>query len=334
MRQARKPAGVALILMSLLGGCAQAVGDSRVISTVQAVSPRVDHHVHIWSANAARLLQGPSAAPAQVPQRAITADEVVADLDRAGVRRTVVLSVAYWFVSPRMPVQGQGPPQLHAENDWVADQAARHPLRLVAFCSFNPITADAMAELARCAADRRFKGIKLHLGNSGVDLLNPEHVEQLGNIFAELDRRRLPVVVHLWTGPGYGRKDSEAFLNGVLARAPRIPVQIAHFSGTGPGYGPDEAVAVYADAIAFGDRRLRNVYFDVASTITKDQTPEQLALIARRVREIGVSKILFGSDSARGFNDPAGPAWQRFLRLPLTEREFRAIATNTAPYLR
>ena len=65
------------------------------------------------------------------------------------------------------------------ENDWTAAQAARYPGRLIAFCSFNPLKDYALAELKRCAGLPGLKrGIKLHFGNSDVQLDDPAHVQR------------------------------------------------------------------------------------------------------------------------------------------------------------
>jgi hypothetical protein len=61
---------------------------------------------------------------------------------------------------------------------------ARYPERLRAFCSFNPLEDYALEELARYARDPVLRrGIKLHLGNSDVQLDNPAHAEQLRRVF-------------------------------------------------------------------------------------------------------------------------------------------------------
>jgi len=41
-------------------------------------------------------------------------------------------------------------------------------------------------EIARCARGGRFKGLKLHFGNSRVDVLNNEHVDNLRRVFRAL----------------------------------------------------------------------------------------------------------------------------------------------------
>jgi len=61
---------------------------------------------------------------------------------------------------------------------------------------------------------------------------------------------------------------------------------------------------------------------------------ERRALIARRLRELGLQRILYGSDAASDGNPPPREGWAAFRTLPLTEAEFRTIARNLAPYLR
>jgi hypothetical protein len=47
-----------------------------------------------------------------------------------------------------------------------------------------------------------------------------------------------------------------------------------------------------------------------------------------------VPGVLYGSDAATGDNLRPREGWAAFRRLPLTNEEFRTIATNVAPYLR
>ena len=47
----------------------------------------------------------------------------------------------------------------------------------MAFCSVNPLRPYALEEIARCARDPRLRnGLKLHFGNSDVDVDNPEQL--------------------------------------------------------------------------------------------------------------------------------------------------------------
>jgi predicted TIM-barrel fold metal-dependent hydrolase len=268
--------------------------------------------------------------PGHSVRELITAEQLVANLDEAGIRRAAVLSTAYWFGSPIMrKAEGDEYTNVRTENDWTAQQVARFPDRLVALCSFNPLKDYALQEIDRCAKLPHVKGLKLHIGNSRVDMLNPEHVEKLRRVFAAANERRLAIVAHLWTQP-YGREHAEAFLNQVLPAAPDITVQIAHFAGGGPGY-TDEALEVFADAIVAKDPRTKNLYFDVA-TVADGQTDEVLRKFAMRIRQVGPQRVLFGTDMGP---PPARQSWANFrASVPLTDEELRTIAGNVAPYLR
>jgi predicted TIM-barrel fold metal-dependent hydrolase len=267
--------------------------------------------------------------------KAITAEQLIAEMDTAGVKRAAVLSVAFWFGSPKRKVEDEYA-KVRAENDWVAEQVARYPDRLVGFCSFNPLKDYAIEELNRCVKNPNFKGLKLHIGNSRVDVLNPQHIEKLRTVFRAANEKRFPIVIHLWTSVGnYGRAHAEAFLNQILPVAPNITIQIAHMAASGPDYHSDDAFEVYANAAANHDPRMKNVYVDVASMVTRNTTPRTLELVAKRLRQFGLQHILFGSDRSPGFgNDSPKDAWEAFGRLPLTEKEFRTVAENVAPYMR
>jgi len=294
--------------------------------------PLVDHHTHAWSQGAAALLATLPDRPVLGAQP-IDVDDVIADLDEADVERAAVISVAFWFASSLMNAPEDSAALVDAENDRLADGIRRYPMRLVGFCGFNPLTDDALDRLEKCAATDGMTGIKLHFANSQVDLANSEHLARIQAVFRAANARGLPVIAHLWTGRNYGRAEATLFIEEVLPQAPDIVVQIAHLSGSGPGYSADAAVAVYAEAAQRNDERLQNVWLDVATIVTSRQTPEELDLIASRLRQLGLPRVLFGSDSARDINPPAGTAWEDFLRLPLTDAEFRTIAANVAPYI-
>jgi predicted TIM-barrel fold metal-dependent hydrolase len=261
-----------------------------------------------------------------------TADQLIAQLDDAGIQRAVVLSVAYQWGSPF----NTGPNEyekVKAENDYIAGQVSRYPKRLVGFCSVNPLKDYALEELSRCQKELRLKGLKLHFGNSRVDIRKPEHLDKVRQLFRSANKLGMPLVVHLWTNPAYeteGGQHAKIFLEELLPEAPDITIQIAHMAGG--GRSTDSALAVFADAIAAGDKRTKNLYFDVA-TLTARQSKEGLQKDAMRMRQIGLKRILYGTDTS-----PPNPAprisWAHFKGLiPLTPEEIRIIAENVAPYL-
>jgi hypothetical protein len=54
------------------------------------------------------------------------------------------------------------------------------------------------------------------------------------------------------------------------------------------------------------------------------------------VRDIGIDRILFGSDSLPGVaadNPPAHRQWEWVRGLPLTDRELATLASNCTPWM-
>ena len=135
----------------------------------------------------------------------------------------------------------------------------------------------------------------------------------------------------------YGRDEARTFLNEILPAAPDIPVQIAHLAGAGPGYADplvDDALGVFVEAIAKGDHRAKNLYFDVTTMVPRRMPPDRRQLVATRIRQLGLQRILYGSDAAVRGNLPPKEGWEAFRSLPLSEDEFRTIAGNVPPYFR
>ena len=299
-----------------------------------AQAPVIDYHQHLFSPAAAALVLGKPDAPG------ITARDVIALLDSAGIQRALVLSTAYtWGKASRAPVDSEYE-HVKAENDWTAQQVAQYPDRLRAFCSFNPLKPYALEELTRCSRDPMLRrGVKLHFGNSDVDLDNPVNVARVRQVFAAANASGMAIVVHMRTSidnrRNYGAAEARVFLDQVLPAAPDVPVQIAHLAGSG-GYGPatDSALGVFTDAIARRDQRLKNVWFDATVVVRPGMSAAELQQVAARIRQLGVERVLYGSDAAASPLTYPKAGWAAFRRLPLTDAEFGVIARNVAPYMR
>lgn len=291
----------------------------------------VDYHQHLFSPATVKL--SPGIDP-------ISASALVALLDSAGISRGLVLSVAYQFGNPNKPTINNEYAQVKAENDWTSRQVASFPDRLRGFCSVNPLKNYALKEIRRCAKDPQLRyGLKLHFGNSDVNLENPQHVEQLRRVFRTANNHRMSIVIHLRPsvnrGRSYGDNFARIFLNYLLPAAPNVPVQIAHLAGAGGYDDPlvDDALAVFVKAIANNDPRMTHVYFDVSGIVGVGQwSSEKASLIAKRIRQLGVGRILYGSDGTAYGNSPR-KALIAFRQLPLSDTEFRTIENNIPPYM-
>lgn len=297
-------------------------------------APLADHHQHLFS-EPIRALGG-----ANGPD-SITASDLVSMLDRAGIDRALVLSPAYMFGKPGRVVSNEYA-LVRAENDWNAAQVAAYPERLRAFCGMNPLSEYALKELARCASVPGLRhGLKLHFGNSDVQLEDPAHLEQMKQFFKAANSHKMAIAVHMRASISkkrpYGVAQARLFIEQLLPMAPDITVQVAHMAGTGPGFDDPpahEVLAVLAEAAEKRDPRMRNVWFDVASVADPAISPAHAALLVKRLRQIGMDRILYGTDAAVGDNLRPRESWEAFRRLPLTEAEFARIAANVAPYLR
>ena len=310
---------------ALLALCACATTQTPLPSA--AIVPRVDYHQHLVSANFAPIVK-------RAPR---DGKSLLAELDSAGIEKAVVLSVAYSYGDERKHLPD--PDGLaRTENDWTSQQVAASGGRLIGFCSANPLRDAALSEIERCLGLPAMRGIKLHFGNAGVTLRDASHAARVAQIFALAEQRRVPVLVHMRArgGANYGAEDARLFLDKLVAVAPSIDVVVAHLGASGPGYSAqnDSVMAEFGAAADRGDRRMRNVYFDVASNVSEETTPEEAALVARRIRQVGLQHVLYGSDlSVPGGTIRAG--WELFrTRTPLTTGELRTIAGNVRPFVR
>ena len=317
--------------LGLLTGILIAAAPQRQTETISRTTA-VDHHQHLFSPAVAKL--SPTLAP-------VDAAALVALLDAAGIERAVVLSLAYQYGNPNKPAVEDEYTQVRAENDWTSQQVAKYPSRLRGFCAINPLRSYAIEEVNRCAKDPQLRaGLKMHFGNSDVDVTNPAHAEALRAVFRAANTHHMAIVVHMRTTISkqrpYGAAHARAFLDSVLPEAPDVTVQIAHLAGAG-SYAPtgvDEVVQVFVDAIAKRDPRMSRVLFDVSGVAGLGPWKEHALLIAKRIRELGVERILYGSDGAGGGNPSPREALTSFRELPLTAAEFRTIEGNVAPYMR
>ena len=189
----------------------------------------IDCHQHLYSPESGARPPG---------AKGIDAEFLINQLDAPGMARAVVLSGAYSFSSPnKQPVPNEYA-HVMAENNWTSAQVAKYPDRLLGFCSVNPLKSYAAEEIARCAEDPNLRtGLKVHFGNSDVNLDNPEDLARVRGVFRPANQHRMAITVHLHANidhhRSYGAKEARSFLSQVLPEAPGVTVQIAHLAGAG-----------------------------------------------------------------------------------------------------
>jgi predicted TIM-barrel fold metal-dependent hydrolase len=240
------------------------------------------------------------------PFQPITARDLIALLDSAGIQKALMLSVAYMYGRPGRQFEDEQA-RVRAENDWTAAQVSQYPDRLFAACSVNPLKEYALEEIARCARDPVLKrALKMHFGNSDVRTDSARQLEQLKRVFRAANDHRMAIVVHMHANINnarpYGAEQARVFLEQLLSLASDVPVQIAHLAGAGGADNPkaDSALTVFIDVIARNDARMKNVWFDVTSVIDSRITPTNAQKVADQIHRLGASRLLYGTDASIG----------------------------------
>lgn len=313
------------------------------------VAPPADHHVHIRSeasSQALARLQEVLSGQEMEPPPLTEAEHVIALLDSAGIEHASLLSLAYFFGIPDVDFVDEYE-KVRAENDYVIEEAAQFPDRLLAFCSVNPLADYAVKEMERCARSDSADGLKLHLANSQVDLREPDHVERLSAIFQEARELDLPVVVHLFTrNPDYGARDVQIFADNVLSTVPELPVQIAHLGAAGAFDGTTDTVltAFRREIDEHPELFDGDVVFDLGATALNpdrfraqgntaraEEIEARNEQLARHVDQLGPERIVFGTDWIGGARRPS--TYVELFEPLLEEETLRTVFSNAAPYL-
>lgn len=329
--------GVPLLILSF---CAA----GSALDSPHIVPVRVDHHVHLNSPAIQAFLPefcasvrrrfGPCD-PTLTTRHSV--QDLLAEMDRAGIQRAIILSNGYLAESPMMdPQRPDAADLMRAANDWTVDLARSNPKRFSAFIAVDPLRPTALPEIARWRGNPAVAGIKLHLTASGVDLRKDGDVAALAAVFSAAAQARFAIVIHLRTQRmDYGAPDIRRFLEDVLPSAGNTPVQIAHAAGWG-GIDPAtlSALGAFADAIETNPGRFRHVWFDL-SGVWKDKTSaaDKQTLVAL-IRRIGLRHFLPGSDWPYNGDSLADYYNGVYPELPLTESEWAIIRRNVAPYAR
>jgi predicted TIM-barrel fold metal-dependent hydrolase len=300
----------------------------------QATGPvLVDHHTHVHAPAILDFLPGYCASPGRIGDcpavfiQPLTVEQLLTDMDAAGVRRANLMSTAYLAESPMMvPPRADAPDLVRQANAFTVELARAHPDRLAAFIGVNPLTPTALPEIRHWAHHPHAAGVKLHLTNSGVDLRSPDDVAALGAVFREAGAGGLTIMIHMRTrAEDYGAADVRIFLDQILPQAQGGRVILAHSGGWG-GLDDNTWAALEAFAEAFETRPGLglNLRFDLAQVFKAETREADLARLVGLMRRIGVERFVVGSDWP--FSGPLDAYLNTALsRLPLTESEARRL---------
>ena len=240
----------------------------------------VDFHTHIFPPQVkenrqkyvdadpcfAQLYSNPKA-------KLVTADELIASMDEAGVDVSVILNIGW--MKHELCVE---------TNDYIMESIARYPKRLVGFCAVQPRLPELAArELERCVKS----GIK-GVGElrPDVQLFDPGNREMMAPIVEVMVKHKLILLTHasepvghLYPGKGTITPDK---LYSFITSVPELSIVCAHWGGGLPFYVLMPEVK----------KAMTKVYFDTAAS----PLLYSLEVYHQVIELVGADKILFGSD--------------------------------------
>ena len=253
---------------------------------------------------------------------ALDADGMIAQLDEGGVERALVLSTAYMMAMDAMPGGLESAEERAAvarENDYAAIQCARHPERLIPFCSVNPKRPWAREEIDRAVDEGGHRGVKLHFWNSVVDLRDEGTLSDLAPLFGHLAERDLPVVVHVFNGAmnAFGPDDVERFVRRVVEPAEGLRISFAHVGGAGGASPWVLSIFRRLTELAPPDSELGSrTWVDIAAVLFsqpfKSLPPSNEATRTATgdiLRAWGPSRTFWGSDTVPGYVTQTARTW-------------------------
>jgi len=180
--------------------------------------------------------------------RLVTADELIAEMDRSGVQKSVTFGFGW-----------RDPALLREANDYVIDAVRRYPDRLIGFGVVNPAYAqEAAKELERCAASG-LRGVgELMPNGQGFSLDNERSMRPLVEVAMA---HHMPILSHTSEPVGHLYPGKGTVDPGVVYRFvgffPDAKLVCAHWGGGLPFYELMPEVM----------RKFHNVYYDTAASL-------------------------------------------------------------------
>ena len=204
--------------------------------------------------------------------------------------------------------------RLERSNSWVCSLTRENP-NLVPFINLDPVMDErAMtAEIQDKFNNQGAKGIKLH---PSIQCLFPND-RRLWPVYQTAQQLGLPIVCHSGTGDTSIQYAEPNNFIEVLDSFPGLTLVMAHL---GIGFF-DEVISLA--------RTYPNLQFDCCAIISSTEAERGLsdAELTALIKEIGVERVMFGSDFP--WYDPA-IAIERLLRLDFSEPERRLLLGENA----
>ncbi|MCH8207205.1 MAG: amidohydrolase [Chloroflexi bacterium] len=255
----------------------------------------VDVHRHMWSAAQRHPIVREIAHSAPqvryhqpddvplVPDVDSTADAIVAEMDEAGVDVSVLLMADYHRRLGDAIFSPEG------ENRVQVQMVHRHPDRLISFFGMDPRRPDAAELFEKALVEWGVRGLKLH---PTVGFF--PHDRACYPLYEKCVQHGVPVIFHTGPMPSplYGRYARPTEFDDVAADFPEMTLIMAH-----SGQGHIALSHLWIEALAVA-REKPNVILELSlwQIVYKEDPRAFVRSLDQMRREIGVERIVFGSD--------------------------------------
>lgn len=310
----------------------------------------IDYHTHIQSPEMSKEMEKLCGTfircrDGKIPST--EASDLLTTLDSSRVNRSVIMSMAYMAGMPELELDSNSQKKLtRHENEYVANEASKSK-KLFSFFSVNPIHNYAIDEAKYWIRRGGHSGLKLHLANADIDLLNDDHVQRIKDLLNVVDSEEMTILIHLRTrNPEFGAKEVEMVISELIAKTPKSKFIIAHAGSWG---GFDEAAQVslkaFTKAIKNGRLDRSKIFLDVAAVIVpedirkyypipEEELEKEANLFVKQFRELDLNNWVFGTDWAPKENTLEPNKYIEVLRRAgMTNEELDAILGNSLPFI-
>lgn len=237
-----------------------------------------DLHTHIISPDTDRYPARPlgGARSTWSTERPASLDELLRELDRAGVDKAAVVQAAtmYGF-----------------DNRYVADSLAGHADRLIGVCSVDLIADDALAQIDHWIGQRNFAGVRIRAADGTTPVRSAASLDdpRLDPAWSRLESDRIPVCIQM-------HSHQAPVLEAVLHRHPGLVVALDHGARPTLDGGPPYAGL----SELFGLAAFPNVFLKITPvTIRRAEARpdgDPVKLVSRLVEGFGAGRIAWGSN--------------------------------------
>ena len=210
-----------------------------------------------------------------------TADNIIEEMDAAGVDKTVIFAVDYGLAF------GEAPIHLFDQNKLYADVAKRHSGRIIPFMAIDPRRKGALRHCEQAYNEWGMKGFKLH---AGVGYMPDNPVCYW--VYEKAAEWNIPIMVHTGGAPNANLRwenSRPVYFASAAARYPEVDFIFAHCGDVGWWQEAIQAAAW-----------LHNVYVDL-SLWQKPYRKMPKARFYQWLRDItdiaGADKIMFATDA-------------------------------------